>query len=111
MAWPDFTDLSFGHCFLRELETRYTRGGRFSKAPDFISQHVEKTEGYDGEVAMDGSIPLFIPLKRSMVMTGLNAGELASPLFTKTPITRVSPAAHANADVGLFDCGNDRPAA
>ena len=52
MAWPDFTELSFGYCFLRELESRYTHGGRFPKAPDFISQHEEATEGYDVEGAM-----------------------------------------------------------
>lgn len=90
MPWPDFTELSFGYCFLRELETKYTRGGRFPKAPDFISQHAEKTDGYDVEVAMDGSIPLFIQLKRSMVMKTLKAGEFSSPFFAHKPVFRMN---------------------
>lgn len=90
MPWPDFTELSFGYCFLRELETKYTRGGRFPKAPDFISQHAEKTEGYDVKVAMTASVPLFIQLKRSMVMTNSNAHEYSSPHFAGKPVFRMN---------------------
>ncbi|WP_339825508.1 hypothetical protein [uncultured Parasphingorhabdus sp.] len=90
MAWPDFTELSFGYCFLRELESRYTHGGRFPKAPDFISQHEEATEGYDVEVAMDGAVPLFIQLKRSEIMTGDTASEFGSTLFSARPVYRMN---------------------
>lgn len=55
MPWPDFTELTFGFAFLRELEQNYVHGGRFPKAPDFISQGAEATKGYDVEVAIDGS--------------------------------------------------------
>lgn len=91
MPWPDFTELSFGYCFLRELETKYTPGGRFPKAPDFISQHAEKTKGYDVEVdlAMNGSAPVFIQLKRSMVMIRNNAIEYGSPYFANKPVFRM----------------------
>lgn len=90
MPWPDFTELSFGYCFLRELETKYTRDGRFPKAPDFISQHAEKTDGYDVEVAMTGSIPLFIQLKRSMIIKSPNAVEYTSPHFPHRPVFRMN---------------------
>ena len=86
MAYPDFSELSFGYCFLRELETRHTHGGRFPKAPDFISQYDEGTKGYDVEVAMDGAIPLFIQLKRSEVMTRSHAGEFGTPWFPAKPV-------------------------
>jgi len=90
MAYPDFSELSFGYCFLRELETRHTHGGRFPKAPDFISQYDEGTKGYDVEVAMDGAIPLFIQLKRSEVMTRSNAGEFGTPWFSAKPVYRMN---------------------
>ncbi|WP_017668274.1 hypothetical protein [Sandarakinorhabdus sp. AAP62] len=90
MPWPEFTELSFGYCFLRELETKYTTGGRFPRAPDFISQYAEKTKGYDVEVAMDGAVPLFIQLKRSMVIRSANAREFASPFFKSKPALRMN---------------------
>lgn len=90
MAYPDFSELSFGYCFLRELETRHTHGGQFPKAPDFISQFDEGTKGYDVEVAMDGAVPLFIQLKRSEVMTRSNAGEFGSPWFSAQPVYRMN---------------------
>lgn len=90
MAYPDFSELSFGYCFLRELETRYTHGGRFPKAPDFITQHDEATKGYDVEVALDGAVPLFIQLKRSEVMIGDTAREFCSPWFLSRPAFRMN---------------------
>ena len=90
MAYPDFSELSFGYCFLRELETRYTYGGRFPKAPDFITQHDEATKGYDVEVALDGAVPLFIQLKRSEVMFGDTAREFLSVWFPSRPAFRMN---------------------
>lgn len=90
MAYPDFSELSFGYCFLRELETLYTSGGRFPKAPDFITQHDEATEGYDVEVALDGAVPLFIQLKRSEVMVGDTAREFKSAWFPSRPAFRMN---------------------
>lgn len=90
MGYPDFSELSFGYCFLRELETRYTHGGRFPKAPDFITQHDEATKGYDVEVAMDGAVPLFIQLKRSEVMVGGYAREFGSLWFQTRPAFRMN---------------------
>jgi hypothetical protein len=90
MAYPDFSELSFGYCFLRELETRYTHGGRFPKAPDFITQQDEATKGYDVEVALDGAIPLFIQLKRSEVMVGDYAREFKSSSFPTRPAFRMN---------------------
>lgn len=90
MAYPDFSEFSFGYCFLRELETRYTHGGRFPKAPDFITQQDEATKGYDVEVAMDGAVPLFIQLKRSEVMVGDLAREFGSRWFRSRPAFRMN---------------------
>ena len=52
MPWPDFTELTFGYVFLREFERYYVHGGRFPKAPDFISQGEEATKGYDVEIVI-----------------------------------------------------------
>lgn len=90
MAYPGFSELSFGYCFLRELESRHTHGGRFPKAPDFISQHDEATKGYDVEVALDGAVPLFIQLKRSDVMIGDYAREFGSGWFPSRPAFRMN---------------------
>ena len=59
MPWPDFTELTFGFAFLCELEQKYTPGGRFPNAPEFISQRAEATRGYDVEVTLDGTTPTF----------------------------------------------------
>lgn len=90
MAYPDFSELSFGYCFLRELETRYTQDGRFPKAPDFITQQDEAIKGYDVKLAMDGAVPLFIQLKRSEVMVGDDAREFKSGLFKSRPAFRMN---------------------
>lgn len=90
MAYPDFSELSFGYCFLRELETLHSSGGRFPKAPDFITQHDEATEGYDVEVSLDGAVPLFIQLKRSEVMVGDTAREFQSGWFPSRPVFRMN---------------------
>jgi hypothetical protein len=62
MPGPDFTELSFGYCFLREFESRYVYGGALLKAPHFISQYRKATKGYDAEIAVDGEIPVFCSL-------------------------------------------------
>lgn len=76
MPWPDFTELSFGFCFLREFERHYVAGGSFPRAPDFISQYREATEGHDVEIALQDSTPVFLQFKRSMVLTRRNAIEI-----------------------------------
>ena len=73
MPWPDFTELSFGYCFLREFESQHVSGGQFPKGPDFISQYDEATKGYDVEVAIDNATPAFLQFKRSFVLTTRNA--------------------------------------
>lgn len=89
MPMPDFTELSFGYCFLRELEKKYVHGGQFPKAPDFISQGQEAKDGYDVEVAMDNATPLFIQLKRSMVVRSKSATEFNHSHFPETPAYRM----------------------
>lgn len=39
MPWPDFTELTFGYAYLRELERRHASTGGFPLAPDFIRQN------------------------------------------------------------------------
>lgn len=81
MAWPDFSELSSGYGFLREFERRYTPGGRFPAAPDFITQSAEATAGYDVEV-LSGTTPVFFQFKRSFVLTTRNATEIQVGHFT-----------------------------
>lgn len=89
MAWPDFTELTFGYAYLRELERLYTPGGSFPLAPDFISQNVEADKGYDVEVALDGTTPLFIQFKRSVVLTRSNAKEVQDGTYPGPQIFRM----------------------
>lgn len=90
MPWPDFTELSFGYCFLREFESRYVAGGIFPKAPDFISQYKEATKGYDVEVAIDRATPVFLQFKRSFVLTTKNAKEIRDGHFVDPKIYRMN---------------------
>ncbi len=90
MPWPDFTELTFGFAFLRELEQNYVHGGKFPKAPDFISQGAEATKGYDVEVAIDGATPLFLQLKRSYVLVRSSASEIAYGLYAGPKIYRMN---------------------
>ena len=90
MPWPDFTELSFGYCFLREFENRYVSGGAFPKAPDFISQYDEATEGYDVELAIDGATPVFLQFKRSFVLTTRNAKEIQDGHYVDPKIYRMN---------------------
>lgn len=89
MPWPDFTELTFGFAFLRELEQNYVLGGKFPKAPDFISQGAEATKGYDVEVTLDGSTPVFIQLKRSYVLVQKNAREIQQGLYISPKVYRM----------------------
>lgn len=91
MPWPDFTELTFGFAYLREFEKLYVHGGRFPKAPDFISQGAEATKGYDVEIAMNNAAPVFIQLKRSKVMVQANAKEMDDPKcrFSSNPVFRM----------------------
>jgi len=91
MPWPHFTELTFGFAYLREFEQLYAHGGYFPKAPDFISQAVEATKGYDVEIAMNNATPVFIQLKRSKVMVQSNAKEIEDPncRFTANPVFRM----------------------
>lgn len=91
MPWPDFTELTFGYAYLREFEQLHVHGGRFPKAPDFISPAAEATKGYDVEIAMSNAVPVFIQLKRSKVMVQSNAKEIKDPTcrFTTNPVFRM----------------------
>lgn len=88
MPWPDFSELSFGYGFLREFERRYTPGGRFPVAPDFITQSAEATAGYDAEV-LSGTTPVFFQFKRSFVLTTRNATEIQLGHFTDPKLYRM----------------------
>ncbi len=89
MAWPDFTELTFGYAYLRELERRYASGGSFPLAPDFISQNDEADKGYDVEVLLDGATPLFIQFKRSFVLTRSNAKEIQDGTYAAPRVFRM----------------------
>lgn len=90
MPWPDFTELTFGFAFLRELEQNYVHGGRFPKAPDFISQGAEATKGYDVEVTLNGTAPVFLQLKRSYVLVRSSAREIKDGLYEAPKIYRMN---------------------
>jgi len=90
MPWPDFTELTFGFAFLREFEQNYVHGGRFPKAPDFISQGAEATKGYDVEIALDAATPVFLQLKRSYVLVRNSAKEIQDGLFTGPKVYRMN---------------------
>jgi hypothetical protein len=89
MPWPDFTELTFGSAFLREFEKNYVNGGRFPKAPDFISQGAEATKGYDVEIAMSDATPVYLQLKRSYVLVTCNAKEIKGGIFTTPKVYRM----------------------
>lgn len=89
MAWPDFTELTFGYAYLRELERLYAPGGSFPLAPDFISQNDEADRGYDVEVLLDGATPLFIQFKRSFVLTRSNAREIQDGTYSRPRVFRM----------------------
>jgi len=90
MPWPDFTELTFGFAFLREFEQTYVHGGRFPKAPDFISQGAEATKGYDVEIALDAATPVFLQLKRSYVLVRKNAKEIQDGSFSAPKVYRMN---------------------
>jgi hypothetical protein len=89
MPWPDFTELTFGVAFLREFEQNYVHGGRFPKAPDFISQGAEATKGYDVEIAMSDSTPVYLQLKRSYVLVTHNAKEIKDGTYATPKVYRM----------------------
>lgn len=89
MPWPDFTELTFGYAYLRELERRHAVGGSFPLAPDFISQNVEAERGYDVEVTLDGAVPLFIQFKRSLVLTRRSAREIQDRTYSGPQVFRM----------------------
>lgn len=90
MPWPDFTELTFGFAFLRELEQNYVHGGRFPKAPDFISQGAEASKGYDVEITLDGTTPVFLQLKRSYVLVRSSAREIQDGLYAAPKVYRMN---------------------
>jgi len=81
VPWPDFSELSFGFSFLREFERLYAPGGTFPSAPDFISQADEASLGYDVEVALNKTTPVFFQFKRSFVLTTGKANEIQNGDF------------------------------
>lgn len=90
MPWPDFTELSFGFAYLRELERRHASGRAFPLAPDFISQNDEAEKGYDVKVTLDGAAPLFIQFKRSFVVTRNNGREILDGTFARPQVFRMN---------------------
>ena len=89
MPWPDFTELTFGYVFLREFEQAYVYGGRFPKAPDFISQWAEASEGYDIEIALSDATPVYLQLKRSFVLVKRNAKEIRDGYYADPNVYRM----------------------
>ena len=89
MPWPDFTELTFGYTFLREFEKNHVHGGKFPKAPDFISPAQEAKDGYDVEVAIDAATPVFIQLKRSYVLVRSNAKEIQDGYYVGPRVYRM----------------------
>ena len=89
MPWPDFTEFTFGYVFLREFEQNYVHGGCFPKAPDFISQWDEATEGYDVEIALSDATPVYLQLKRSYVLVQRNAKEIRNGPYSDPNVYRM----------------------
>jgi hypothetical protein len=89
MPWPNFSELSFGFSFLREFERQHAPNGNFPAAPDFISQNTEAELGYDVEVALDRSAPVFFQFKRSFVLTTHNATEIRNGNFKHPTLFRM----------------------
>lgn len=90
MPQPDFTELTFGYAYLRELERNYAPGTSFPLAPDFISQNEEAKEGYDVKVTLEGAVPLFLQLKRSLVLTRSTAREIKDGSFAGPRVYRMN---------------------
>ena len=90
MPQPDFTELTFGYAYLRELERHYAPGNSFPLAPDFISQNAEAEKGYDVEVTLDGAAPLFLQLKRSLVLTRSTAREIKDGSYPAPRVYRMN---------------------
>lgn len=89
MPLPDFSELTFGFAFLREFERRYTRGGSFPAAPDFITQAEEANKGYDVGV-LNGATPVYFQFKRSFVVRTTRATEFQSQNpFQGVPLYRM----------------------
>ncbi len=91
MPWPGFSELSFGFAFLREFERHHAPSGMFPSAPDFISQRAEASAGYDVEIALDGSTPVFFQFKRSFVLTTRRAMEIRNGDFTDPVVVIAHP--------------------
>ncbi|WP_376702530.1 hypothetical protein RQ479_21300 [Mesorhizobium sp. ISC25] len=66
----------------------HTAGGKFPAAPDFISQAIEATKGYDVKV-LKNSTPVYFQFKRSFVLTTGNAKEIKNGDFSSTPLYRM----------------------
>lgn len=90
MPWPDFTELSFGWAYLAEFEKAHVPGGRFPKAPEFISQGEEATKGYDAKVTLSDSTPVFLQLKRSFVLTTKRAREIKDGSYPEPRVYRMN---------------------
>ncbi len=110
MPWPGFSELSFGFQ-LRELERQHTPGGSFPSAPDFISQNDEALMGYDVEVALKNSVPVFFQFKRSFVLSTHKAlpiqiGDFRHPDLYKMYLYKKSNFGQHHALQELEDDGN-----
>ena len=111
MPWPDLSELTFGFSFLREFEQSFAPGGAFPKAPDFISQYDEASLGYDVNVWLDNSTPVFFQFKRSFVVRSslakeVTAGHFAGPIFYRMHLRRKNDYAQHRALQDLESTGN-----
>lgn len=86
MAFPDFSEFTFGYAIVRQIEE--VLGGR-TIAPSFPTPHEEAGKGYDVSILNSG-IPLFIQFKRSEVMRNRSCREYKDEkAYLEFPIFRM----------------------
>lgn len=86
MAYPDFSEFSFGYAVVRQIEQEML--GQ-QAVPVFPTQHQEADAGYDVSFLSHG-VPLFIQFKRSEVMRRANCREFKDTAASWTlPVYRM----------------------
>lgn len=86
MAYPDFSEFSFGYAVVRQIEQQML--GQWA-VPRFPTQPQEADAGYDVDFLSHG-VPLFIQFKRSEVMQRRSCKECRDPSISWTlPIYRM----------------------
>lgn len=78
MAFPDFSEFSFGYALVRQIEEAL--GGQ-TVVPSFPTQPQEANKGYDVDFLSHG-VPLFIQMKRSEVIWRKSCRECKDPSVT-----------------------------